>query len=184
LAGNIDQAVELVAPASNYSYYGASHYYSKVSRAEKLVFNALKLGEVAANAALEHFAAVRENESGDHGYWVHALSHFDGDLWRRGLKDWVKRLYGIAFIGATELKDPNCSPRLLGNFLRFAPQDAVLADYGISQENLQWTLLKRDEVPSGDYNQESSASMAKVIFGFPYASKEEWETVTKGWRGE
>ena len=128
-AGQLKQAIAFINTANG---------YDEGETMVSIVLHTEACPQEVIEAALERFVATRENRYERHGYWVHSLSHFTEQLWKRGLKDWIKRLNTIAFTGANELDDTNCSDRLLGDFERFAPWDAVPAEYGYSEKNLRW----------------------------------------------
>jgi hypothetical protein len=112
---------------------------------ETVVAALLGWDEVPADlldAALEAFLATREVRRNEHGYWVHSLSHFTGSLWKREMYEWIKRFNEVAFRGAIDLGDSNCSDRLVGDF-RSAHWSLDPADFALIPENLTW--LKRSK---------------------------------------
>jgi len=127
--GSIDEATDLVQKASNYAE--AEGLVSVVLRSEK---PAPKLIE----AVLQVFLERKENRYEMHGYWVHSLSHFSSQLWKLRLDSWIKKFNEVAFKGANELRDSNCSDRLVSDFSRFAKWDDDPADFHLTMENLVW----------------------------------------------
>jgi hypothetical protein len=122
---------------------GASAIINSVrdySEGEEVIFGTLN-GNAPVEfieAALKKFIATRQNRRGEHGYWVHSLSHFIDKLWVRGMANWIGTLNEIAFRGANELGDTNCSDRLVYSFAVRSPWDADPADYGITPESTKW----------------------------------------------
>ena len=125
----IDQAIKLVRDEKDYQ------------DSEGLA--ATVLGEEGSpaeliDAALEAFLGTRKNRYQQHGYWVHSLSHFTSHLWERRLTDWIKRFNEVAFRGANELSDSNCSDRLVADFGRYAAWSDNPVDFHLTSENLSW----------------------------------------------
>lgn len=94
--------------------------FTDYNEGEHAVFALFKDGNVPTQAALdevlEGFLATRENTPKQHGYWVHALSHFTGDyLWKHKQYEWIKRLNLVALTGAKELGNNSCCDRLAGD---------------------------------------------------------------------
>lgn len=90
------------------------------------------------NAVLEAFIATRINSAPEHGYWVHSLSHFTKMLWDRRLVDWIQRLNLVAFTGANELMDDNCSSRLVNDFATYALWDDDPKEFHLTPEMIGW----------------------------------------------
>lgn len=131
--GQFSQAIDLVRSVDHYR------------EGENLVFTVLKAEQSApelVEAVLEAFLATRENCYQQHGGWVHSLSHFTKRLWKRRMDSWIKRFNEVAFKGANELRDSNCSDRLVGDFVDCAQWDDDPATFGLTPENLRW--MKRD----------------------------------------
>jgi hypothetical protein len=108
---------------------------------EEFVFDVLgeeKSTPELVEAALKAFLGTRENYKPQHGYWVHSLSHFTKHLWKRRLISWIKRFNEVAFKGANELRDANCSDRLVGDFAHFADWSDDPSDFHLTMENLGW----------------------------------------------
>jgi hypothetical protein len=90
---------------------------------------------------LNHFLSTRKNSKPAHGYWVHSLSHFIPKLWQIESYDWIKKLYIVAFTGACELQDPNCSIKLVLYFLEYRKYDTKPSDFGINNDSTAWINL-------------------------------------------
>lgn len=111
---------------------------------EQMVFAVLGAGTDAPDElldwALENFLKTRENCRGQHGYWVHSVSHFTGKLWalRPAMDKWIKAINRDSFKGANELRDSNCSDRLVSDFGQFAKWNDEPADFFLTPENLGW----------------------------------------------
>lgn len=90
------------------------------------------------DAGLERFVNTRKNRRDDHGNWVHSLSHFTELIWKRGRKDWIKRLNLIAFTGAVELNDTSCSDRLVDDFGKYSEWNDNPVDFHITPEFTGW----------------------------------------------
>ncbi len=121
------QALTLIKSADDYN------------EGESFVFAVLrhkKASQALLNTALKTFIRTRQNWYRQHGYWVHSLSHFTGDLWEMGQLDWIKKLNKIAFDGVLELGDDNCSERLVGDFFRHSTWDMDPRDFHITTELL------------------------------------------------
>lgn len=74
-----------------------------------------------------------------HDSWVHSLSHFSDFLWERGKKEWVKRLYPIAFNGLLiegylEGRWYDLLTRLTSSFSSYADWYDVGTDYGLTED--------------------------------------------------
>lgn len=109
--------------------------------AEQAVFAAFKAAQAElVEVALKKFMGTHEacNMTPYHGYWVHSLSHFTDKLWERRMTDWIKRFNEVAFSGANELGDDNCSDRLVGDFGQHAQWDDDPAAFHLTPENLVW----------------------------------------------
>jgi hypothetical protein len=109
--------------------------------AESFVSTVLKEKEPAPELlekVLQTFLDSQENRYEQHGFWVHSLSHFMGQLWERRLDDWIKKFNEVSFKGANELGDDNCSDRLVGNFASLAKWDDDPAEFHLTLENLRW----------------------------------------------
>lgn len=102
------------------------------------IFRNEQATQTEINEVLEGFLATRINRCYEHGYWVHGLSHFTEILWNRGMYDWVKRFYLIAFTGANELGDSDCCDRLVGNFMDNAGWNTNPADFHITSATTTW----------------------------------------------
>ena len=89
-------------------------------------------------AAFQSFLDKHQNQMGNHGNWVHSLSHFDTDLWKRRLTRWIVKFYAVAFEGARELQDWDCCDRLLSHFLRLAKWSDDPIKFHLTPENLEW----------------------------------------------
>jgi len=181
-AGEIQQALAVInskADPADYTDYSFQSTTEMNHEFAKDVFRAVLIKGTSPNmelvdAALIRFAESRENKGGSHGYWVHSLSHLMSKLWELGLKDQIKRLNEIAFIGANEFSDNNCCNRLVGDFLYSAPWDANPAEYGLTEENLRWTLVPA-KYSGDDTTPEKGQKMLDKVKQYPFASKEEWE---------
>ena len=128
-AGKMAEAIEAIR--------GVKDYHD----AEELVFLVLK-DEASTpellEATLEAFLNSRENRYRQHGYWVHSLSHFTKHLWERRMDGWIKKFNEVAFKGAKELHDPNCSDWLVGDFGGYAKFDDDPAEFHLTLSNLEW----------------------------------------------
>jgi len=126
----IGRAIVLVKnPAT---YRESEDYVQAVLKADKSTSELI-------DAALEGFLATRQHRNPEHGYWVHSLSHFTNVLWERGLTDWIKKFNEVAFRGAIELYDPNCSSRLVGDFAYYAKWDDDPVDFHLDLvEQIPW----------------------------------------------
>lgn len=125
-------------------------------------------------AALKGFVKSRKNWHGEHGYWVHSLSHFSGHLWNRRMVGWIRKLNEIAFGGANELGDSSCSDRLVHDFPKYARFDDDPADFGLSEELLAWA-------PKGQYPLE----IPERIKLAPFASEADlisWQLLNSSFR--
>ena len=132
-AGNIGEADVLIRDANDYG------------EAERFVFTVLgeeKSTSELLEQALEVFFNSRENRRELHGYWVHSLSHFIDQLWKRRMTDWIKRFYQVSFRGANELGDSNCSSRLVSAFATNAVWSDDPADFHLAMDNLTWMHWK------------------------------------------
>ncbi|MFA6301459.1 MAG: hypothetical protein WC609_03905 [Candidatus Paceibacterota bacterium] len=127
--GKTNQAIEMVRGTKN--YHESEEFVFVVLREEKSMPDLVE-------AALEAFLGTRENRHEQHGYWVHSLSHFTHILWKRRMDGWIKRFNRVSFMGANELRDPNCSDRLVDDFVRYAKFDDEPADFHLTAENLRW----------------------------------------------
>lgn len=109
-------------------------------QAEENVAKVLKSNPspVQLDAALEQFLNSRVNRYEQHGYWVHSLSHFMDKLYKLGRLDWVKRFNEVAFRGANELGDSNCSDRLIGDFVEHGTFDLDPAEFHFTADSLRW----------------------------------------------
>ena len=132
-AGKTSEAIELVRSEKNYG------------EAEELVFTVLdeeKSAPELVDAVLESFLNTRENRYQQHGYWVHSLSHFTGKLWVRRMVEWIKKFNEVSFKGANELRDSNCSSRLVNDFGQYAQFNDDPAEFHLTPENLSWMNWK------------------------------------------
>jgi hypothetical protein len=127
--GQIDRAIEMVRSTDDY-HEGESFVFT-VLREEKSTPELVE-------AVLEAFLGTRENRYQWHGYWVHSLSHFTKILWERRMDGWIKKFNEVSFKGANELRDSNCSDRLVGDFSSYAKFDDDPADFALTPENLRW----------------------------------------------
>ncbi len=75
---------------------------------------------------------------GDHGEWVHCLSHFTSKLWKSGQFEWIQKFNQVAFKGAKELGVTNCCDRLVDDFSELASWDKDPAAFHLTMENLAW----------------------------------------------
>ena len=112
------------------------------------------------DAALEAFVKTRINSAPEHGYWVHSLSHFTKMLWERRLIDWIQRLNLIAFTGANELWDDNCSSRLVNDFANNAlwdddPQEFHLTPEMIGWMNWDYCQYAQERITAGPFGSEA-----------------------------
>lgn len=123
------EAIEMVKSAANYRE--AEEFVFTVIREEK---STPELIEVV----LEVFLGTRENEKRKHGGWVHSLSHFTNILWKLQMVEWIQKFNEVAFKGAAELDDPNCSDRLVDDFALNADWNDDPADFHLTQQNLSW----------------------------------------------
>ena len=148
-AGETVQAIKLIL--QRFTVYDPYHYLG-----EKCVFEVLreeKATKEVVDACLQAFLDTRRNRVPDHGYWVHSLSQFTRILWARRLDDWIKRFNLVAFTGANELGDNNCSNRLIGDFAQFATWQDDPVDFHITAENISWMDWKH-----GKYNKSRIAA--------------------------
>lgn len=125
----INQATEMIRSAEDYN------------EGEEFVFTVLheeKSTPELIEVALESFLGTRENRHPQHGYWVHSLSHFTEILWERRMDRWIKKFNEVSFRGANELRDPNCSNRLVYEFGNYAKFDDDPADFYLTPDNLRW----------------------------------------------
>lgn len=127
--GKTDQAIELIR--STRDCHDGENFVVTVLREEKSTPELVE-------AVLEAFLSTRKNCFHQHGYWVHSLSHFTKILWERRMDGWIKKFNEVAFKGANELQDPNCSGRLVYDFGNFAKFNDDPADFGLTPENLRW----------------------------------------------
>lgn len=167
-AGEIQQALEIIASS------GANKGYLFSNSIVHAALDNPELNNELIDAAINHFISIRENKGVAHGHWVHSLSDFTPELWKKGLKSWIKRLNEISFIGANELGDNNCCNRLVKDFLRSAAWDTNPSEYGLTEENLQWMLIP--STFGGDTtNPKDGQQMLDKVKRYPFASKEEWD---------
>lgn len=126
--GQIDRAMDMVRNVKDYH------------EGEAFVFAVLgeeKSTSELVGAVLEAFLGTRENRYQQHGYWVHSLSHFTEILWERRMDGWIKKFNEVSFKGANELRDSNCSDRLVGDFGSNAKFDDDPVDFALTPENLR-----------------------------------------------
>lgn len=107
-------------------------------RAVHTVLGDQKSAPELVEAALEAFLGTRQNRYKDHGFWVHSLSHFTAKLWERRMDGWIKKFNEVSFKGANELRDTNCSDRLVSDFGYYAKFDDEPVDFHLTFENLGW----------------------------------------------
>jgi hypothetical protein len=131
--------------------------YSVAEKAVVAVFKNDQATAAEIDEVLEGFLATRENRHEQHGYWVHSLSHFTDRLWSKKMFSWIKRFNLVAFRGAVALDDPNCSDRLVGDFVKHADWSMSPADFGMTPETMSW--FKEDE-----YNSYKVAYIAAAPF--------------------
>lgn len=158
-AGDITGAIVAIRDAVDYR------------EAEEVVFSALESNnDVLIEEALERFA--RTHTACDryrmHGYWVHSVSHFFSDLYRRRLYGWIKKFNKMAWEGANQLGDDNCSDRLVNNFLYDAPWDADPAEFFFTEAMLAWELNKR---PRDDWDSKNQAKIRARLTADKFASE-------------
>lgn len=115
------------------------------------VFNSQKTTPELIDAVLNAFLKTKPNYPrnyyrGGHGGWVHSLSHFTRDLWTNGLYEWIKKFNQAAFQGANELRDTNCSDRLLCDFAKYAKIGDDPADFHITPENIRWVKWEKHTI--------------------------------------
>lgn len=127
--GQIDRAIEMVRGTNGY-HEGESFVFT--------VLREKKSTPELVEAVLEAFLGTRENRYKQHGYWVHSLSHFTEILWERRMDGWIKKFNEVSFKGANELRDSNCSDRLVDDFGSYAKFDDDPADFALTPENLRW----------------------------------------------
>jgi hypothetical protein len=134
--GQIDRAIEMVRSVTD--YHEGETFVFAVLREEKSTPELVE-------AVLEAFLGTRETRYAQHGYWVHSLSHFADELWKRRMDAWIKKFNEVAFKGANELRDTNCSDRLVNDFGSYAKFDDDPADFALTPENLRWMDWKYSE---------------------------------------
>lgn len=127
--GSFEQAIKMIRDAEDYNE--SSGFAFKVLKEEKSTPELVE-------AVLEVSLSTRENHSPEHGYWVHAFSHLTGILWERRMDKWIKKFNEVAFRGANELRDANCSNRLVEDFAKYAKWNDDPADFHLTIENLRW----------------------------------------------
>ena len=120
---DISAAVGIVEGAED--YFEAELFVRDVLRSEAAT-------RKVRDAALETFERRRRPVKGEHGAWVHGLSHFARELWRLREMEWLQRLYRTAFEGAFELDDPVCCDRLVLAFMDQAEWTDDPQDYGMT----------------------------------------------------
>ncbi|HEY4506415.1 MAG TPA: hypothetical protein VJJ24_03140 [Candidatus Paceibacterota bacterium] len=126
------------APLIALSWINRAEDYNEAEEFVDTILSGENVPPMLIDAVLEVFMATRENHYQYHGYWVHSLSHFTRKLWTRRQDSWIKRLNEIAFRGAIELNDSNCSDRLVTDFGRYAKWTDHPADFGLVPANLTW----------------------------------------------
>ncbi|MDO8655524.1 MAG: hypothetical protein Q7R48_03930 [bacterium] len=110
-------------------------------KAEAVIHAAAILGhDDVLDEALDVFIGTYHGKESlpKHDSWVHSLSHFSDFLWERGKKEWVKRLYPIAFNGLLvegylEGRWFDLLTRLTSSFSRNADWYDVGTDYGLTE---------------------------------------------------
>ncbi|MBP9821845.1 MAG: hypothetical protein KBC81_00110 [Candidatus Pacebacteria bacterium] len=132
-AGNTAEAVEMIR--------GVKDYHDAERIAVALLDDQSSTPELL-DVALQAFLDSREDRYQEHGYWVHSLSHFTNRLWARRLDGWIKKFNEVAFKGANELRDSNCSSRLVDDFAKFAKFTDDPAEFHLSSDNLRWMEWK------------------------------------------
>ena len=137
--GLIAQAIEMIRSAQGYSEREV--FVSAVLREEK------SPPEELVKAMLEAFLNTRKNYHNEHIEWVHSLSHFNKILWERRMDEWIKKFNEVAFKGANEFEDFNCSDRIVDDFADHAKWNDDPADFHITPENLvliKWCEYNKD----------------------------------------
>lgn len=126
--GQTKQAIELIQ-------FKAENYKD----AENFVFDCFQekySSPELREAVLKVFLNTRVNCYPQHGYWVHSLSHFIDLLWESKMYKWIARFYEVAFKGANELGDSNCSRRLIYEFVNRAKHGENPKDFHITVNNV------------------------------------------------
>jgi len=128
-AGDKQTALEIIDAAPDHNEGG------------QCVFVALWLEDTPqeiVEAALQKFLDLRVNLRPHHGQWVHSLSGATRLLWERRMVGWIKKFNEVAFRGANELGDSNCSDRLVDCFGEHAQWNDDPADFHLTPDNLRW----------------------------------------------
>ncbi len=73
--------------------------------------------------------------------WIHALSHFTGELWELRQYEHLQALYQEAHKRSSEVGDYGCMDRLLGDFLKHARWFHSPRDYGFAETLPDYELL-------------------------------------------
>jgi hypothetical protein len=128
-AGEFDAVQQMIQSVTD--YHEGEAYVAAILAAETAP-------QTLVDAGLEMFVSTRENRYEKHGYWVHSLSHFTELIWKRRLTGWIQRLNLIAFTGAVELDDDNCSDRLVNDFGKYAGWNDNPADFHLTPELIGW----------------------------------------------
>jgi len=111
--------------------------------------------------ALNTFLKTHQLVPLQHGYWVHSLTHFDETLWERGEREWLKKLYQVAFDGAHKLGEATCCDVLIYRFCEYAQWSDNSADYGLQISVISWMKWYpknkhiKERVEIGRFNSES-----------------------------
>jgi len=171
-AGEVQQALVVIKSDATPEDFGQTYGLcteQKIQFAKEITMTVLSENtstEEMLNEALEKFVKTTIDRKICYGHvgWVHDLSHFMSWVYKRGLKSWIKRLNEIAFVGAIECGNSHCCERLVEDFARSAPWDAVPAEYGFTDENLRWTSGAKD------YLREWLDKDLKFIQQFPFES--------------
>lgn len=136
-SGQMEAAIKMATAPSDYG------------ESESFVHEVLGLEKSSpelVDATLEAFRKSRQNwkqgsYGGGHGGWVHSLSHFTEELWKRRLVGWIKKFNEIAFQGALELGDSGCCDRLVCDFAKYAHHDDKPADFALFVDKMPWLDL-------------------------------------------
>lgn len=123
------------------------------------VLNDNSFSDIVIETALQNFLVTRVKSYGEHGYWVHSLSHFTRQLWERRMTKWIARYNEIAFEGVEELYDSNCSNRLIIDFGDYALWSDDPADFHLNGSFvwMDWkhAAYERKRIEAGVFKSES-----------------------------
>lgn len=156
--GQIDRAIEMIRDTKDYGE-GESFAFT--------VLGECKSTPELVEAVLEAFLKAKPDYAaghygGGHGGWVHSLSHFTEILWERRMDSWIKKFNEVAFKGANELGDSNCSDRLVYDFGKYAKFNDDPVDFGLTPENLVWmewnthTAYTKARIEAGRFESEEA----------------------------